>query len=463
MTTKIKTIITLAVVLVSSTMLTGCHIYQKFDIEKQDSAIANEYSQAKQQELDSTAFGNLRWEEVFTDPILADLIRQALAQNVDLDNARLNVEIAHANMRGARMSYLPSLALSAQGGAGGNKSFHLSGWNYTIPLTASWEIDVFAKTLNSKRGAEASYRQMENYYQAVRSQIIGAVANCYYGIAALQSQIKLTEETAEIWRENVDVMRNYKEIAYTNEAAVVQAEANYYGILANLTDLRTALHELNNTLAILLRQQPQIFSIPNLDSYAAPQMALEDVPMSQLAARPDVRAAEEALAAAYYTTNSARAAFYPTLSISANYGFTNAFGSNIINPGDWFSSVAGSLVAPIFSRGKLKANLDATKAQQAQALNNFEKTIFSASAEVSDAITAFRNNAEKESFVNLQVVDLVKAERYTKDLFAAGSATYLEVLTAQSSLLQAQTSQIGCRLAQAQAVINLYQTLGGGR
>ena len=258
-------------------------------------------------------------------------------------------------------------------------------------------------------------------------------------------------------------MRNYKEIAYTNEAAVVQAEANYYGILANLTDLRSALHELNNTLAILLRQQPQIFSIPNLDSYAAPQIALEDVPMSQLASRPDVRAAEEALAAAYYTTNSARAAFYPTLSISANYGFTNSFGSHIINPGDWFSSVAGSLVAPIFSRGKLKANLDATKAKQEQALNNFEKTIFSAGAEVSDAITAFRNNAEKENYVNLQVVDLVKAERYTKDLFAAGSATYLEVLTAQSSLLQAQTSQISCRLAQAQAVINLYQTLGGGR
>ena len=122
---KIHKIITLVAVLVGTSMLTGCHIYQKFDIEKQDSAIANEYAKAKQEALDSTSFGNLRWEEVFTDPILADLIRQALAQNVDLDNARLNVEIAHANMRGARMSYLPSLALSAQGGAGGNKSFHL--------------------------------------------------------------------------------------------------------------------------------------------------------------------------------------------------------------------------------------------------------------------------------------------------------------------------------------------------
>ena len=455
--------LTLTVALVGASMLTGCHIYNKFDIEKQDSAIANDYAAAKKEALDTTAFGNLRWEEVFTDPVLQDLIRLALAQNVDLDNARLNVDIAHANMRGARMSYLPSLSLAAQGGAGGNKSFHLQGWNYTIPLTASWEIDVFAKTLNSKRGAEASYRQMQNYHQAVRSQIIGTVANCYYGIGALKSQIRLSEETAEIWRQNVDVMRDYKSIGRTNEAAVVQAEANYYGILASLTDMRSSLHELNNTLAILLRQQPQVFAVPELESFAAPQIALEDVPMCQLAARPDVRAAEEALAAAYYTTNSARAAFYPTISISANYGFTNQFGTNIINPGDWFSSVAGSLVAPIFARGKLKANLDATKAQQEQAMNNFEKTVLSASAEVSDAITSFRNNAEKELHVARQVEDLVKAESYTKDLFAAGSATYLEVLTAQSSLLSAQMTQISSRLAQAQAVISLYQSLGGGR
>ena len=136
--------LTLTVALVGASMLTGCHIYNKFDIEKQDSAIANDYAAAKKEALDTTAFGNLRWEEVFTDPMLQDLIRLALAQNVDLDNARLNVDIAHANMRGARMSYLPSLSLAAQGGAGGNKSFHLQGWNYTIPLTASWEIDVFA-------------------------------------------------------------------------------------------------------------------------------------------------------------------------------------------------------------------------------------------------------------------------------------------------------------------------------
>lgn len=458
-----KNIIISTVALVGMFSLTGCHIYQKFDVSKQDSQIAREFADAVGESSDDGSFGNMPWDEVFTDPILADYIRQALANNVDLDNARLNVEVAHANMRGARLSYLPSLALAAQGGASSVSNDKLTNWNYTIPLTASWEVDIFGKILNNKRGAEASYAQSQDYCQAVRSQIIGAVANTYYAIAALKSQIALVENTSEIWKENVETMRNYKLIGRTNEAAVVQSEANYYNILAQLSDLRTSLTQAYNTMALLLRQQPQEYSVPQLVSYAAPAIAVEGVPMSALAARPDVRASERALAVAYYATNSARAAFYPGLTITANYGFTNSFGSMIKNPGDWIASLAGSLVAPIFSRGQNIARLQATKAQQKQALNNFEKSVLSASAEVSNALTSFRNNADKSKLINSQVEDLIKAEEYTKDLFALGSATYLEVLTAQSSLLSARTAQINCQLQQAQAVINLYQSLGGGR
>ena len=450
-----KNIIISTVALVSMFSLTGCHIYQKFDVSKQDSQIAREFADAAAQQPDADSFGNMPWEEVFSDPILADLIRQALVSNVDLDNARLNIEVAHANMRGARLSYLPSLAIAAQGGASSVSNGKLTNWNYTIPLTASWEVDIFGKILNTKRSAEASYAQSQDYCQAVRSQIIGAVANTYYAIAALKSQIALVENTSEIWKENVETMRNYKLIGRTNEAAVVQSEANYYNILSQLSDLRTSLTQAYNTMALLLREQPREYAIPQLVSYVAPAIAVEGVPMSALASRPDVRASERALAVAYYATNSARAAFYPGLTITANYGFTNSFGSMIKNPGDWIASLVGSLVAPIFSRGQNIARLQATKAQQKQALNNFEKTVLSASSEVSNALTSFRNNVEKS--------DLIKAQDYTKDLFAMGSATYLEVLTAQTSLLSAQTAQINCQLQQAQAVINLYQSLGGGR
>ncbi len=459
---KFNNIMRVAVVTVALATMTSCHIYKKFEMP-QEEPLTKEYVEARDMAVDSTAFGNLQWQEVFTDPVLTDLINRALENNSDLANAKLNVDIAHANMRGARLSYLPSLALSAQGGASSIDNSKLSGWNYTIPLTASWEVDVFGKILNNKRMAEASYRQTKDYQQAVRSQIIGAVANTYYAIATIEAQLRLNRETAEIWRENVDVMRNYKLAGRTNEAAVVQSQANYLSILASITDLEDALHQANNTMSLLLNVMPQKWNISADAVLTVPAIYRAGVPMAELAARPDVRAAEEGLASAYYSTNTARAAFYPSINITANYGFTNMLGSMIQNPGTWFANLAGQLVAPLFARGQNIARLEAAKARQEQAMNTFEYTLLSASAEVSNALTAYDKSNEKAVLLAEQVDNLEKSVYYTKELFEVASATYLEVLTAQSSLLAAQMSQLACQQARSQAVINLYQSLGGGR
>lgn len=451
----------LAVSALMVSTLSSCHIYKKFNMPADDELQA-EYVEAKQAQLDNDNLGNLPWQQVFTDPMLADLINRALEVNVDLDNAHLNVEIAHANMQGARLAYLPSLVLAPNGGASSVSNGKLTNWNYTIPLSASWEVDIFGKILNSKRGAEATYAQSKAYEQAVRSQIIGGVANCYYSIATLQAQLDLNRATAEIWKRNVEVMREYKEAGRTNEAAVMQADANYRSILASITDLEASLHHAHNTMSVLLKTKPQTWVV-NPMPLDLPAAFEGGVPMSQLAARPDIKAAELAVAVAYYNTNTARAAFYPGLTITANYGFTNQIGGYIKNPGDWIASIAGSLTAPIFMRGQNIARLKATKAQQQQAMNSFENSLLSASAEVSNALTVYRNATEKATHLAVQVDDLIKATDYTDELFKTADATYLEVLTAQSSLLQAQMSQLSCDLARAQAVINLYQSLGGGR
>lgn len=456
-----RQIIRIAVAASVLPMLAGCHIYQKFDIEKQDSNLAKEYARAAEQPVPET-LGNTRWEVVFTDPLLQDYIRQALAQNADLENARLNVEVAHANLRGARMAYFPSLSLGAQASSSNINNFKVQSWSYSVPLQASWEVDLFGKLLNNKRSASANYEMTQDYAQAVRSQIIGAVANCYYAIGALRSQIRLSEETAEIWKKNVETMRDYKLIGRTNEAAIMQAEANYLSILANLQDLRHSLVETNNSLALLLHKMPQEFPVGELN-FAPPTLVLNGIALEQLAARPDVRAAEKSLAVAYYATNSARSAFYPGLTLSAGYTFTNTMGTIVKNPGEFISSLVGSITAPLFSRGQNIARLQATKAQQKQALNSFEKTLLSAASEVSNALTAYESNVEKQKHLTAQVEDLTKASEYTKDLYSMGDASYLEMLTAQSSLLSAQMSLINCELAQAQSVINLYQSLGGGR
>ena len=452
-----------AIAVAITASVSSCHIYKKFETPT-STPLTKEYAQAKEAEQDSTAFGNLRWQDVFTDPLLADLISRALENNTDLRNAQLNVEAAQAQLLGAKLAYLPSLAL-APNGAGAKYGASDFGWSYQLPAQASWEIDIFAKLLNSKRSASAALMQSEAYAQAVRSQIISAVATTYYTLAAVNQQLTLSRNTSALWLETVEKMRDLKEAGRTNEAGVMQTEANYYNILGSITDLEASVVKLNNTMSLLLNTMPAQWTVADGAQLVIPADAKEGVSMVTLAARPDVSAAEQALAVAYYATNSARAAFYPGLTITANGGFTNLLGSMIVNPGDWFVQLAGSLVAPLFSRGQNIARLKAAKASQQKAMNTFEYTLMNAAAEVSNALTVYDKSMEKAKWLDLQVDDLAKAVDMTEALFnySNGDVNYLNVITAQQSLLAAQISRIACAQAANLAVINLYQSMGGGR
>lgn len=465
---KLQKISAALIVVAFAATATSCHIYQKFEMP-QESALGQEFVEAQQQELDSSALGNLPWQEVFTDPVLADLINQALVNNVDLRNAKLNIDVAHANMLGARLSYLPSVALAPQGGISRTsiKGTTWSDWTYNIPLSVSWEIDVFGKILNSKRSAEEAYRMSQDYERAVKSQIIGGVANCYYAISSIEGQLELQRETAKNWEQSVQMMKDIWEAGNTTAAAVVQSQAQYESILASISDLETSLHEMNNTMSLLLGVMPQTWEIPAAMSVSLPVEFNAGVPMVALANRPDVIAQERNLAIAYYTTNSARAAFYPSLTISANGGFTNSLGDMIFNPGKWFINLAGQLAAPLFARGQNIARLKATKAQQEQAMNTFEYTLMKASGEVGSALVTYANALSKEQHLAAQVGYMTQAVEITETLFTNSAATYnttyLEVITAQQNLLGSQMNFLNCQLARSQAVINLYQALGGGR
>lgn len=442
-------------------MTTSCGIYKKYETP-QNTALTASYVEAREAEVDSTALGNLLWEDVFTDPVLADLINRALVNNTSLKNAQLNVQMAQAQLKGAKLAYLPSVALSPNGAGASYAGSNLS-WSYTIPATVSWEVDVFGKLLNSKRSAAVAVETSEAYAQAVRSQIISAVANTYYAISCVESQLALSRNTARLWEKSVQTMRDLKAGARVTEAAVVQSDANYRSVLASITDLEVSRHELDNTMSLLLNTMPQHWNIAADKTLELPVQVSAGVPMSYLAMRPDVTVAERGLASAYYATSSARAAFYPGLTITANGGFTNLLGSVIKNPGEWFYNIAGSLVAPIFSRGQNITRLKVAKLQQEQAMNTFENTVLNAAGEVSNALTVYEKAGERASHLDLQVEDLVKSVDYTNDLLVYSNGTYLEVLTAQQSLLQAQMGRISCDLTRTQAVISLYQAMGGGR
>lgn len=446
--------------------LSSCNVYKKFEMPT-DTPVTAEYVKADSMQRNPTAYGNQPWALVFTDPTLAALINQALENNNNLENAKLNVDIAQARLQGAKLAFLPSVALAPQGGKswfGGNRlDWRGNDWTYTIPLSVSWEADIFGRLLNSKRGAKAALLQSQDYQRATRSQIIASVAATYYTISALESQLQLSRNTATLWSESIEVMKNLKLAGRVTEAAVVQSTAQYYSILANITDLEVNLRSAYNTLSLLLNEMPQQHNVPAQHAAFMPEIVREGVPMVELASRPDVKAAEHALETAFYNTNIARAAFYPNLTISATGGFTNSLGTTVLNPGEWILNLAGQLVAPIFSRGQNQANLKSAKAQQQQALNNFEYSVMNAASEVSNAMVTYTKATEKQELLAKQTENLAKSVDYTQELLKFGTGTYLEVLTAQQNLLASQVAEITCRLTRERALINLYQSLGGGR
>lgn len=441
--------------------MTSCGLYKKYEMPE-STQITSDMKTAFTETPDSTSLPYLSWQQVFTDPMLQNLIRTALTNNRNLDNARLNVDIARAQLKGAKLSYFPSVAFAPNGGGSSIGGSDMS-WSYQLPLQANWEVDVFGKLLNSKRAAEVSLEQAEYYRQSVQSQIVCGVASTYYTLVLLNQQLELTKRTAEIWKEQVESMELMKAAARTTEAAVVQSRANYYNILSTIPELEHQIEVAQNALSLMLNTMPQKWTVTSELNFDLPASLLGGVPVSYLAARPDVHAAERQMAAAYYAVNRARAAFYPNLNISLAGGFTNLLGSMVSNPGKWFIQLAGQLTAPLFSRGQNIATYEAAQAQQKQAMNTFENTVLSAAADAADALSTLRTVDRKREYILLQIDQLQKSVEYTQDLLFSGRSTYLEVLTAQSSLLQAQLSSLACWHTKAAAIISLYQCVGGGR
>ncbi len=448
-------------------LLSSCHIYKSYDRpeELRTNGLYRDTLESGNSMLgeDTANFGNLPWQEVFTDPQLQAYISQGLADNTDLQTAILKVKESQAALLSARLAYAPSLGLSPQGTL---SSFDkgTATKTYSLPVTASWEIDLFGKLLNAKRNAQTVLLQSQAYQQAVQTQLIAAIANTYYTLLMLDQQLIISQQTADIMKHNVATMRAMKEAAMTNAAAVSQSEAAYAQVLASLPAIRQGIRETENALCMLLKQTPQTVKRSTLEEQKLPSEFSIGVPLQLLANRPDVKAAEMALAATYYNANSARAAFYPQITISGSAGWTNNAGGLILNPGNLLASAIGSLTQPLFYRGSNIARLKIAKAQQEEAKLAFEQALLNAGSEVSNALSLYQTTAEKATARTLQVESSQKSAEYTKELFQLGSSTtYLEVLSAEQSLLNARLSQVSDQFDQMQAVVSLYRALGGGR
>jgi len=449
----------------ATALLSSCHIYKAYDRPEdimaeglyRDTALVNDTLAS-----DTSNFGNLPWREVFTDPQLQSYIELALANNADLRSAALNVEQARASLMSARLAYLPQLALSPQG--------TISSWDkgkasqtYSLPVTASWQIDLFGQILNPKRNAQVSLRQAKYQQQAVQTQLIANTAYIYYTLLMLDRQLSITEQTADVLKDNLETMIAMNEYGNVTSAAIEQSRSAYAQVVASLSDLRQSITETENSFCLILNQPAQHVERGLLEEQQLPTEFSAGISLQLLSNRPDVQAAEMSLAACYYNTNSARAAFYPQITLSGSAGWTNSAGSAIVNPGKLLASVIGSLTQPLFYRGTNIARLRQARALEEQAKISFQTALLNAGNEVSNALALYQNTNQKAEMRAIQVNSARKAAEDTRELFNLGTSTYLEVLSAQQSYLNAQLSEVSDTFSRMQAVINLYQALGGGR
>lgn len=439
--------------------LSGCGVYTSYQRPAEIADAMNDSLPA-----DSAAnLADIPWREFFTDPALQLLIETGLEQNTDLRVARLRVEQAAASLRNAKLAFLPALSASVEG-SGNSFDGAKAAWAHSEMFSANWELDFFGRLRNAKQQARAQMEQTSDYRQAVQTGLISTVAINYYTLIMLHRQLKVSVQTLANWQENVRAMKAMKRAGMTNEAAVAQAEANALTVEASTADLRQQITELENNFSVLLGNVPQRMTLNDESVYSLPMPILSaGVPSTLLANRPDVRQAENALKAAFYATNAARSAFYPSVTLNGSAGWTNNGGGVIANPAQILASAVGSLVQPLFTQGRLRAQLKIARAQQEEAQLLFAQSLLDAGAEVNNALSAYQTAYGKRELYDRRIARLEDALRSTRSLMRNSSNTsYLEVLTAQQSLLDARLVRTTNEFEEAQSIITLYRALGGG-
>ena len=459
-----KKILTIAA---ASLMMVSCGLYSKY--ERPDEVNTKGLIRDLTSDADTLVtnsddnFGNLPWREVFTDPQLQSLIEKALENNADLRNAALNVKMMQTMLTVSKLAFLPSVAIAPQGtisqvqmdGASVNKT-------YQLPVSASWTIDLFGNLLSQKRSAQMKLLATKDYQVVVQTNIICGVANLYYTLMMLDEQLRIVTDMEGLTKETWDMMKLQMELGRARSTSVQSAEASYYSVQAQKATIKQQIREMENSMSLLLNEPGHQIARGEFYNQSLPSQFATGVGLQLLSNRADVHAAEMSLAQCFYDTETARSRFYPNITISGNAMFTNSLGGQVVNPGKWILSAVGQLTQPIFQHGQIVAGLKVAKAQQEQALNSFQQTILKAGNEVSNALIAY-NTCDEKSQLDAKMVKIYEQNvEDTKQLYTSKGSSYLEVIQAQSGLLNARISKVTDDFNKMQAVVNLYQALGGG-
>ena len=432
-------------------LLPGCNLYKKYEssVTVQENIMGEVVNPQ-----DTTSIGDMGWRDVFKDPLLQRLIETALANNTDVRTAQLTIEQAQNEVISAKWGYAPTLAFTPsaaynyQGGTGV--------FTTQIPVRASWQLGIFGQNRSKVRSAKARLAYDEDYRQAVQVELAANVATLYYNLVMLDRQLEISEATEKLYQESYNTTQALFQAGLYNSPAVHEMQASLEALRADIVSLRYGIATTEASLCLLLAEPPHRIERSAFGAFEMPEQLHVGLPIRLLAARPDVRMAERNMEIAYYGTQQARQSFYPSLSLDGLFGIGGTFSAvNIIG------QAVGSLTQPILQGGQLRAQLRNAQAEQEKARLQFVQTLYDAGSEVYKYKRAIETAEEKSSHIDIRVNALQEAYAATSELMNNGSTTYLEVLTAQESLLSAQLTQVENQYERVRALISLYTALGG--
>lgn len=452
----------------AATMLLGsCGLYNKYerpDVNTQGlirDAVSDVDTLAVQ---DTASFGNLPWRSVFTDPQLQQLIEQGLQKNANLQNALLTVQMYETMLKAAKLAFLPSVAIGGSTPMGTISTTYtdpsVTVKSFSIPVSASWTLDLFGNVLSQKRSTQMKLLGMKDYQMAVRAQLISGIANSYYTLLMLDQQLAIVTEMSQMAKETWEMMQLQYKLGRVRSTSVQSAEAAYLSTQTQANDFRRQIRATENALSLLIGQAGQQIPRSTLAEQSLPSEFATGVGVALLKNRPDVHNAEMSLAACFHDVQTARSQFYPNITVGASAAFSNLNGA--MNPGKWLTTLFGSLTQAVFARGALVANLKVSQLQYEQAFNTWQNAILSAGNEVSNALVNYQQYDANSKLEAQRVKVLTKNVEDTRDLYRSSGSSYLEVLTAQTQLLSAQLSKVTDDFYKMQAVVSLYTALGGG-
>lgn len=439
--------------------LSGCGLHKPYtsDYQMPEQVMGNGVVES------DTNIAELSWREIFTDPQLQSLIDEALANNPDLQSSHLRVQEMEYALAASKLAFFPSVSLAPNASFNYLPNPNSHAFSYGLPINVSWQVDIFGSLTNKKRETEALYEQMRDFEQAARAELIANTASLYYQLLMLDRQLQVVRETEVLWQKSIDTQQAFVDAGIGHTGSVSQLTASLYNIQAQAFDIERTIRAYENALCLLLSEPSHNIQRGKLDDFQLPEMIGVGVSASLLQNRPDVRAAQRGVEAAYYVNKQAVSDLYPKLTLGGLAGWGNGVSGISLDPAQIILNAVGQLAQPIFANGQLRANVKITQAQQEEAKLAFAKSVLQAGNDVNNAIATCQSSKDKKGILENRVKALGNAYYASNELLAQGQGTFLEVLMAQESLLDAQLDQVNNAFDAVQGLIDLYLALGGGK